>query len=169
MNDLISVEVVNQLLPQFGITKPSPLYDRRLRSDGFKLDDFLELLEESPFVISIDWRAWLKEELENISSALKVFDAELKFELNEEGEFGSVGAGELQADISYSPETNEGNFDVAMSKIAYVLQKRFEVRASVYNNDGDTNCYAILPKEYWQEIDSLAGSLMAELFKPFKS
>jgi hypothetical protein len=166
MDELISVEVVNQLLPNFGITKPSSLYERRVRGNNFKTDDVLELIEESSYVYNIDWRAWLKDELEHISTSLIKLEVELSYELNEEGSSGNITVGEKSATISYSPDVDSGSFDDAMAAIESALPQSFEIRESIYNGSNDSNCYAILPKDHWYEIESLAGPVVGSLFVP---
>lgn len=167
MEQLLPVDVVNQLLPNFGITSPSSLYERRVRDNGFKFDDILELIEESPFVYTIDWRACLNDELEVISSSLSKLGVELSFELNEDGNCGRVWVDDMVSPISYSPDVDNGSFDSAMFVLQSVLPERFEIRASVYNGGNDSNCYAILPEDYWQEVDSLAGEVVNRFFVPF--
>lgn len=167
MDELISVEVVNQLLPNFGITKPSSLYERRIRGDNFKADDVLELIEESPYVYKIDWRAWLRDELEHISSSLIRQGVDLSYELNEKGDSGNITIGDKVATISYSPDADDGSFDAAMAAIESVLPQGFEVRASIYNGGNDSNCYAILPRDHWREVEALAGTVVNSLFVPF--
>jgi hypothetical protein len=54
-----------------GVTKPSALYDCRVKADGFAPDDLHEVLaSESPFIFLVDWRAALPEELAPIIAAI---------------------------------------------------------------------------------------------------
>src|SRR5205814_10192669 len=51
---------------------------------------FSAVLFESPFVFIVDWRAWLREELEIIAKSLANLDVNLQLELDADGEAGYV-------------------------------------------------------------------------------
>ncbi|MDN3640288.1 hypothetical protein QWY82_18425 [Simiduia curdlanivorans] len=165
---MIPIDLVHELLPNFGITSPSNLYERRVKDDGFEEDDVLELLEEGPFIVSIDWRAWLQDELEVISKILLKLGARLEFSLNGDGNAGLVRIGDKESNIKYEPNDDDGCFDNAMLSISKVLPSDLEVRSSVHNGQNDTSCYAILPKSHWEKVDEIAGDLISTYFQAFE-
>lgn len=67
-NYCIPFDAAHKILAGFGITQPTRAYERWVKKDGFDLGDFHEVLFESPFVFIIDWRAWLREELETVAA-----------------------------------------------------------------------------------------------------
>ncbi|WHR58802.1 hypothetical protein [Acinetobacter haemolyticus] len=164
---MISIDKVHELLPNFGITHPSDLYERRVKSDGFEEDDVIELLGESPFYFIIDWRFWLEDELEVISRALYRLDVNLEFNLNEDRTKGMLKVNTNEVEISCDSTENEGGFDLTMLAISKILPSNIEIRASVYNQGNDTCCYIILPKNHWEEVDDIAGDLISSNFYKF--
>lgn len=169
MREIIPLDIAHQILPNFGITKPSSLYERRVRPNGFKADDLIEVLEEGPYIFSIDWRAWLGDELEHIASAISSLGVTLNYALDKSGSMGTISVGDSIHDVSYDPDRDEGNFDRIISAIAAVLPDNIEIRSSVYNGENDTNMYAILTEDYWAEVDRLAGDFVSAHFKSLQS
>src|SRR5262245_60537360 len=101
-NYRIPIETAHTILATFGITKPTRAYERWVKPDGFDVKDFGDVLYESPFVFTVDWRAWLKEELETIAIALEKLGQSLRVELDEEGNHGFVvGANGRRAEVKY--------------------------------------------------------------------
>jgi hypothetical protein len=78
----IPLDVAHQVLATFGITEPTPLYERRVKPDGFVLDDLHEVLaSESRFFFGIDWRAALPYELTLIAAAVGELGGELRVDV----------------------------------------------------------------------------------------
>ena len=169
MSEIIPLDIAHQILPNFGITKSSSLYERRVKPGGFKTDDLIEVLEEGPYIFSIDWGAWLGDELEHIASAISSLGVKLSYALDKNGSMGTVAVGNNTCAVSYDPDRDEGNFDRVMSAIAVVLPDNIEIRPSVHNGESDTNMYAILPGDYWAEVDRLAGDFVSANFKSLQS
>src|SRR5213079_3423272 len=92
--EFISLDVAHQVLGTFGIDEQTPLYERRIKPDGFMLDDLHEILaSESRFVFIVDWRAALPEELAPIALAVSELGADVKVEVPEDADAGWVQCG----------------------------------------------------------------------------
>lgn len=135
--DRIPLEVAHQILATFGINSPTAAYERWVKKDGFDLQDFESVLYESPFVITLDWRAWLQEELETIADALSRLDLTLDRELNEDGEEGDVVCGERRARVVYRA-TDGSDFDDVIRAAQRVVGDRVQFRAAPTNDGSDT-------------------------------
>src|SRR5688572_17586705 len=77
----VPLDIVHAVLGTFGITKPTPEYERWVRPDGMDFDDLVEVLGASPFYFVIDWRASSGEELEIIAAGLSRLGANLEIDL----------------------------------------------------------------------------------------
>lgn len=73
----MSLETAHRFLAMFGISQPTRQYERWVKEDGFDFADFPDVLGESPFIISVDWRAALSDELPLIADTLAKLDVEL--------------------------------------------------------------------------------------------
>lgn len=137
-----------------------------VKDDGFDLKDFDSVLVDCPFVFTIDWRAFLQEELETIQESLAKLDVDLKLELNEEGESGYVLCQDRREPVAYRPVDNS-DFDDVIHSIQSVVNDNLEFRESPWNRGSDTMVYAVLPVDEWADLEKEAPEVMDYLFRPF--
>ncbi len=164
-NHRIPMDTAHKILATFGITKPTRAYERYVKSDGFDVNDFSDVLFESPFIITVDWRGWLQEELETIATALKELGQPLSFHLDEEGNYGSVEANGRKAMVKYVPN-DEDDFDAVVKAVQTVISPSIEFRESPGNRGSDSWTYAVLPKDEWAELQNVAGPVVSYFFVP---
>jgi hypothetical protein len=164
----ISLEIAHKVLATFGITSPTPAYERWVKDDGFDIDDFLIVLRDSSFVLIVDWRAWLQEELDTIAESLAILGVKISFELDEDGESGQVvGSNGSRADIAYRPNDDD-KFDDVIRAIQSVAQGSVEFRASPYNGGNDTFVYGVLSPDEWADLESEVARILPQLFVPIR-
>jgi hypothetical protein len=161
----VPLETAHELLVAFGITRSTQKYERWVKDDGFDLKDFDEVLFESPFIYIIDWRAWLQEELETISSSLVRLGVQLRLELDADGEAGYVACDDRRAPVAYRPSDGAA-FDDVIQAVQSVVPQSIEFRASPGNGGGDTLVYAALPTDSWTTIESVAPDVVRYFFVP---
>jgi len=130
--------VANQILPIFGITEPSGLYDRRVKPDGFEPDDFFNVLcDESRFVFGIDWRAALPDELGPIAAALEELGAKILIDVASDANDGFVSFNGKTRAVKYVP-TDRDDFADVIAAIQSIIPKSIEFRAAVGNSGNDS-------------------------------
>jgi hypothetical protein len=164
----IPIDTAHKVLATFGITQPTRKYERWVKEDGFDLNDFNEVLFESPFVFIIDWRAWLQEELEAIAKTLALLNVRLEFELNEDGEAGYVRCrGSDRFPVSYRPN-DSSDFDDVIRAVQAVVPENIGFRAGRENHGGDTWVYAVLPSNEWADLENLDRQVVDYFFVPLR-
>jgi len=161
----IPLEIAHQILGTFGITRPTRAYQRWVKEDGFDLQDFDEVLFESTFIFTIDWRASLQEELDSIRDSLDKIDAKLEVNLDKEGESGYVSCAGRRAPIAYRP-SDESDFDLVVRALQSVVPNNVEFRASPDNDGSDTMVFAVLPRDEWAELERIAPDVIRYFFEP---
>ena len=162
----ISFDVAHHVLAAFGMTEPTPLYERRVKPDGFVLADLHEILaSESRFIFGIDWRAALPDELAPIVAAVAELGAELEVEVPEDAEEGSVACGGKRVHVKYVP-SDEGDFTDVIAAIQKVVPPAIEFRASTSNGYHDGWEFAVLLRDEWTALEALDRSLIEQLFQP---
>ena len=164
----IPVDTANQILATFGITKPSAVYERRLRPDGFRLIDFNDVLFESRFVFIMDWRGELDEFVATVLPALGEMGCELTYE--PEGDDGAVSGILISTDsriaaIRYVP-TEGGDFDEVIRAFARLCPETIEFRQTPGNKESDTWVYAALSRDEWRELEKLEPVVIRHFFEP---
>ena len=134
----IPLDTAHQFLATFGITKPSREYERWVKEDGFDLKDFSDVLFESPYVFTVDWRACLQHEVEVIARVLALLNVQLATEFDEDGDSGSVRCGSANwAAVAYRP-VDASKFDDVVRAIQSVVPAGIEFRADATNRGRDT-------------------------------
>lgn len=163
---LIPTDIAHQILATFGITKPTPAYDRWMRDDGVLLDDFDEILFASPFIFSADWRDALHDAIPPIVAALQLLDVDLSVELvGEDGTEATVSHNGKSTLLRY--ETNDdGDFNAVIQSLQSLLTTPVSFRASPSNDGSDTLTFAVLPDDEWAELDSIAPDVIRHFFAP---
>jgi hypothetical protein len=162
----IPLDVAHQVLATFGITEPSPLYERRVKADGFALDDLHEVLaSESPFIFGVDWRAALPDELTPIAAAIAELGAELEVDVPEDADEGSVACGGKRETVKYVP-SDEDDFTDVITAVQKVVPAQIQFRESTSNGYHDGWEFAALRDEEWASLEALDRSLIEQLFQP---
>lgn len=168
MNDdtyRIPIETAHKILGTFGITRPTRAYERWIKDDGFDLKDFDEVLFESSYVLIVDWRASLQEQLEAIRDTLAKLDVQLEIQLDEEGISGHVLCGNRRDHVAYLPN-DDTNFDDVIRAVWNVVPQNIEFRARRGNEGSDTWIYAVLPTDEWADLGSIDRRVMDYFFVP---
>jgi hypothetical protein len=164
-DDLIPLNIAHKILATFGITRPTRAYERWVKEDGFNLRDFSDVLFESPYVFVIDWKAWLGEELETISKVVESLGEPLRVELDEDGDSGFVICDDRRKAVKYRT-SDADNFNNVIQAVQSVVSSKIEFRADPDNHDGDTFNYSVLPREEWDELESVAKPIIRYFFVP---
>lgn len=162
---LIPVEIAHQILATFGINQPTPLYERRVKPGGFQAEDLREVLRESRFVFTIDWRAALPEELPPISAALGELGAQLRIEVPADADEGYIACGTNRQPAQYVASKND-DFRNVIVAIQRVLPASIEFRESVDNGQSDTWTFAVLLRDEWRQLEALDGEFIKTTFRP---
>lgn len=142
----IPLETAHQFLAMFGITQPTPQYERWVKEDGFDFADFPDVLGESPFILGVDWRAALSDELPLIADALAKLDVELTIDIDRDGDGGYVDSAGGKAGIKYRPSGDDDFTDV-IAAIQSVVPANIELRGSPNNTGTDAWQFAVLPRD----------------------
>jgi len=161
----IPLDVAHQVLAIFGITEPTPLYERRAKPDGFAPDDLHEVLGESRFIFGIDWRAALPEELTPIAAALAELGAQLDVEVSADADDGWVECDGKREPVKYRPSDHDDFTDV-IAALQKVVPASIGFRASPDNGSNDGWEFAALLREEWSALETLDRSLIAQMFQP---
>jgi hypothetical protein len=165
----IPLETAHTILATFGITGPTSAYERWVKEDGFDLRDFNEVLFESPFIFVIDWRCFLRDELETIVQVLARLDAQIRLDLNEDGESGFVASPDgKRARVAYRP-VDGPDFDQVILALQAVVPEPIEFRADPGNHDCDTWSYAVLSRDEWEELERLDPRAIRYFFVPLRA
>lgn len=162
---LVPIEMVNKILPNFGITSPSNLYERRVLKDGFKVQDLYELVEESPYVVNVDWRSGIDEELNCAATVLSRFGVELNVQFNESREDVILKVGKSTANVTFKNASGDRALMVSRALVS-VLPQALELRMSKFNEGSDSWSYFILPTTHWTALEELANGFVQFYFKP---
>jgi hypothetical protein len=146
---LVPLDTAHRILATFGITKPSREYERWLKDEGFDIDDFPSVLFKSEYVFVLDWRASLSDELEPIATALEKLGVSAQIHSSDEGDTASISIAERSLSLTYSPN------DEHTSWLAD-------------NGNSDTDVYAVLPRDEWDDLDANAPEVMQSLFRSLR-
>jgi hypothetical protein len=167
-NPRIPLDVAHDVLIAFGLKTRTHRYARWVRDEdtpgaGFDLDDFSEVLFDSPFVFIIDWKDWLQDKLEEIASLLKELEIELELHLDPEGDSGFVSCGSDLAPVAYLPRTYP-HFDHVIRAVQGVIPSDIEFRVLPESHQSDTWVYAVLPRARWIELENAAPEVIRHFF-----
>jgi hypothetical protein len=160
---IIPLDHANTVLAAFGIDADNREYQRWRREDGFRQVDFEEILAQSDLVLTVDWRAWLQEVVEEIVGQLEKLGFAATAELDEEGNAGTFTIGAATLPIKYTP--NDGpDFCEVIAAVNRLLGQsaRYLKFRSCEGTDGWQ--FAVLKRSDWQELIESAGSTIRLLF-----
>lgn len=161
---IIPLDDAHEFLSMFGIGPNSRGYQRWRRDDGFRLVDFEGVLNESSFVLGMDWRGWLQETLQIIADQLANFDITITAELDEEGNQGTLCVDGKVAYVKYVPN-DEDNFDDVVANLNLLIGSRAHYRKFCSCEGSDGWEYAVLSNEDWQALQNAAAKSVGILFK----
>ncbi len=161
----IPIETANRFLATFGITKPTKDYERWVKEDGFDLDDFANVLTESPFIFVVDWRADIADELPRIVDGLAKLRVRLESKVDAVASTAFVGSGENKILVKYVPADHDDFTDTIVA-IQSVVPSHIEFRKSPDNELRDTWYFAALPRAEWSELEALDSAALQRLYVP---
>jgi hypothetical protein len=162
------LDVAHQVLATFGITEPTPEYERWVKPDGFAMEDLCLVLADSRFIIVVDWRGFLIDALELIARAVSELGSQLTVDVDEdanEGNEGWVSCEGRRAHVKYVPKDRDDFTDVTIA-IQKLVPASIEFRESPDNADNDEWRFAVLLRTEWKELESLDRQLVDALFQP---
>ena len=168
LTHIVPEPTAQQILATFGIMRPTAAYERRLRPDGFRLADLVEVLGDSPFLLVMDWRGVLDDFVgDALLPALAELACPLEYEpLSDAGTEGVLsvtggGGGEI---VRYLKAGDP--FDPVVAACQRLVPPHIEFRADPANADSDTWTYAVLPRDDWAELERVDRTVIRHLFVP---
>ena len=160
------LDVVHEILAIFGIDEPTPLYERRVKSDGFDHDGLWDVITDaSPFVFIIDWRAALPEELTPIAKAVGGLGATLVVDVPAGADDGWISCDDRCAPVKYRASDKDDFTDVIRA-VQRVVPPAIEFRAFPDNADNDGWTFAALLREEWAKLEMLDAGFVQTYFAP---
>ncbi|HLW67434.1 MAG TPA: hypothetical protein VKS79_19120, partial [Gemmataceae bacterium] len=133
------------------------------REDGFRREDFEDVLNESDFILNVDWRELLADAMDTIVSQLHELGIEAYVNLDEEGERGVFAANGEEVRIKYSIN-DEDNFDRVIASINPLISRKARYRKLRSSEGSDTWSYAILNNEDWRGLELSASRSVSLIF-----
>jgi hypothetical protein len=168
---IIPLDVANQILATFGIAAPTPVYERRVVTGGFRVDNFADVLDESRFVFVMDDSVGLYEIAPEIAVALAELGAAVDVELDDDdGTTGAVTSPRAAVVIRFDPGAGDEHRQFA--KVIRAFQEAagdgvaFRVRPGAGDVEGDCWIYAVRTPQEWRELDALHGGVIRSFFLP---
>jgi hypothetical protein len=153
----------HEILAAFGIGPDNPEYQRWRRDDGFRLIDFEGVLGTSPSVLSVDWREWLQDAMDTISTQLKSFEIVPESDLGEDGEAGIVEIDGTSERIKYVPG-QEGDFGDVIAAVNRLVAAKAQYRKLRSCEGSDGWLYGLLTNDKWKELENTASATVNLLF-----
>ena len=158
---IIPIEIAHMVLATFGITTQTTKYERWVKVDGFNADDFEEVLGDSPFILSFDWRGAIDEDLDYVREALSKLNVSIKLNFDEpENNSGVVECNGKRANVRYVPNDSCTSWFDVIKAIQGIMPPGIEFRASVDNGGSDTDVYAVLPVVEWVSLEKEAPEVI---------
>ena len=166
---IIPLDVANQILATFGINEPTPLYERRITTGGFTLENFADVLYESRFVFVMDDELELDAVCADIATALAELGAAVDVETDEhEGTTGALTS--VHAAVVVRFDRSAGDHYAAANAIIRAFQQAagdsVEFRGRPGDEARDCWIYAVLTPQEWRELDLLPGGVIRLYFAP---
>ena len=159
----IKIAIANEILANFGISRPSRNYERWCRGNYFLLEDFDEVLFESKYIRIFDWRGNLGDELEDIIRLMPDFGVTLAADISECGTTATVSCGDEQREVKYLP-ADQDNFNDVLRALNDVTPNEIEFRTSKLYEGSDSWLYAMNGPDEWDEVDEIAPKVINHFF-----
>ena len=167
-NHVVHLNDAHGVLATFGITEPTRAYERWVRPNGFRLADFWDVLGDSPFIVTMDWRGMLDDFVEEVLPALAQLGVELSYGSDGSGNAGVLTAGDGRKEpVRYVPSAGD-DFNRVIAAIQRLAGPGVEFRASPANEGSDGWTYAVLARDEWAALDSMHPEPVGALFAPLK-
>ena len=165
----IPQEKVEQILPIFGITTPTPMYEQRLRAEGLRLSDLSGVLGESRFVFGMDWRGFLEDFVQDVLTALQELGAKVTYTPDDDqGHSGTLASPDGRKEhVRYVKADDE--FDPVIRAFQRLVLPRIQFRASPHNyprTGTDQWDYAVLSRDEWEDLEAIHRQAIRDLFIP---
>ncbi len=162
---IIPLDDAHEVLGAFGIGPYNKAYERWRRDDGFRRVDLEDVLNESPLVLTVDWREWLQDALETVGTQLDSLGITVESDLNDEGNQGYIKGDGAREAVKYVP-ADEDNFDDVVQSINRIINNKAQYRKFRSCEGSDGWQYGLLTNEDWKALESNAPNVLNVLFFP---
>jgi hypothetical protein len=167
----IPLDIANLILATFGITEPTPLYERRVTTGGFRVEDFAEVLHESRFVFVIDNSIELDAICADIATALAELGTPVDVETDEEdGTMGALSSPHAAVVVRFNRAAGDdyAAADAIIRGFQQTAGDAVEFRARPGDEEGDCWIYAVLTPQEWRELEALHNGIIQQYFERIK-
>lgn len=124
-----------------------------------------DVLNESPLVLTVDWREWLRDALEAIGSQLELLGIAVETDLDEEGSLGSVLVAGVREAVKYVP-ADEDDFDTVIQSLNRLIPGKARYRKFRSCEGSDGWSYGLLTDDDWKALEANAPNTVKLLFAP---
>lgn len=162
---IIPLDDAHEVLGTFGIGPYNSGYQRWRRDDGFRRVDLEDVLNESPLVLTVDWREWFQDALETIRSQLDSLGITVEPDLHEEGHQGHIAVDGAREAVKFVP-ADEDDFDTVIQSLNRLVKGKAQYRKFRSCEGSDGWRYGLLTNEEWKALESNAPNLLNLLFFP---
>jgi hypothetical protein len=164
-NDRISEATAQEILAAFGISGPSPEYERWVRDDGFRPIDLVDVLSPSQRKITIDWRDALENVFIDLTRAFESHGLETSSDSTfvDEGR-RETGVFRLGSHAIEFARTREGIVDFTQKLRELEIATSGALAFRLKDTGSDTVVLALLPREDWAALDALDSRVITYLF-----
>ena len=126
--------------------------------------DLEGVLDESGLVFAMDWRGWLKENIDIIIEQLGKLDISATASLDKDGNQGKFHLDGRSAVIKFIP-ADEDNFDDVMVAINRLIGNKAHYKKFRSCEGSDGWVYALLKNEDWNSLHSSVPQALGLVFK----
>jgi hypothetical protein len=162
---IIPLDHAHEILYAFGIGPESRGYQRWKKAQGFEQDDLETVMGESTHtVLGINWRAWLKDVIDDITNQLSALGFVVSSDLDDEGEKGILRINGTAIQVAYRP-VDDGDFDPMIAAINRAIAPRARYRKFASCEGSDGWFYAVLTEETWRHLTTAAESSVNAIFR----
>ena len=160
---IIPLDDAHEALSVFGIEPSHRSYQRWRRDDGFRLVDLEDVLDESQFVLKVDWREYLQDAIDIVLAQLSSIGVLANADLGEEGAQGHIEINGERKTIKYVP-SDDDDFDQVIRSINSLIYAHAQYRKFRSCEGTDGWAYGLLSNEDWTALESSAADLTRLLF-----
>jgi len=160
---LVPLDQAHAILSSFEIDPNNRSYLRYRRDDGFRLNELEDVVAESELVLSMDWRGWLKDAIEEIIKHFAKMEVPLNADLDDDGNEGWLENANRRIHVKYVP-VDDDDFDSVISSVNELFGGKAFYRKlrSCIGSDGWS--YGLLPRADWQHLNAVAGDTIDAMF-----